>query len=146
MKIYSDTLVYRDLCLALPMGVYIADVSPISNPRTKNESTGMPYERGWNIYLEGTSCHVSQHDRYNKAATWDEWGVWMAELYRLDPQVKIGWYKSYEYFIEQTTRTRNYYANRNSMVAREHRAPWLDDCSEKLGEDGTVRIMAPSGY
>jgi hypothetical protein len=127
MKVYSDKLTLVDLRAALPMGVFIEDLEVISKPRTRNDATGVRYKQGWNIYLSGSSVRMGQHDRYTPAATWDEWGIWMAELYRLDPDVKIGWYKSHEDFISQTTHMRDHYANRNTMVAREHRAPWLKE-------------------
>src|SRR4051812_3698227 len=106
MKIYSNTLTRNDLYAALPMGVHIVNCTELKRTRSKQDEilgvrtrdeSGRRYQYGWNVYLEGSSVHRSQHDAgdgygYGQAATWDEWGVWMAELYRRDPEVKIGWY------------------------------------------------------
>ncbi len=53
------------------------------------------HARGFTIYLEGSSTRQS-NGRDHKAATWDEWGVFMAALYRLDNGATWG-SKSYGY-------------------------------------------------
>lgn len=63
------------------------------------------------------------------AATWDEWGVWMAALYALDPNAIVGWYESYEHFLSVTRRERERHEAQykpTSIAYRTHRAPWLD--------------------
>lgn len=47
------------------------------------------HARGFIVYLEGSSTRQS-NGRDHKAATWDEWGVFMAALYRLDYSARWG--------------------------------------------------------
>lgn len=49
-------------------------------------------ERAFEVILEGESSRARNGGRYgtetsNKAATWDQWGVFLAALYRTDPQL-----------------------------------------------------------
>ena len=53
-------------------------------------------DHGFTVYLEGSSPRRSQHDRDAYAATWDEWGIWIAALYDIDPEAIIGQYSSRE--------------------------------------------------
>lgn len=129
MKIYSDTLTTEDLYKTLPPGMRIEEIERIENPRTKNPE-GVSYRHGWNLYCSGSSSRQAQHGFGNysgyNAATWDEYGIWMAALYELDDEARISWYKTHEDFVHWTTHMRDYYANENSRNAREHRAPWLE--------------------
>lgn len=119
MKVYSDTLSYRDLREALPKGVEIAVSEIIQRPRKR--------QNGWIISLTGSSPYVSQMSGL-KAATWDEHGLWMAELYRRDPEAVIGHYKTRQQFIDETRdeaeRVRRHFpANHHYRKTRQ--APWL---------------------
>lgn len=131
MRLYSDTLTYRDLIEALPPRVDLAVCDTLSRPRKR--------AGGWNVSLTGTSPYASQMSG-RKAATWDEWGVWMAELYRLDPDALIGQYGSHADFVAQTRAERDRIADNDyyspNRLARDaharryaatHTAPWLDD-------------------
>ena len=80
---------------------------------------------------EGTRESLVAHMQgvEGKAATWDEWGIFIAALFKFDPEAKIGWYKSYDHFIEFTTEERDRCAQYRPDLGRT--APWLDD--EKKG-------------
>lgn len=46
--------------------------------------------RGFEIVLEGNSCHGGQFGALDyKAALWDEWGVVLGQLFALDPNARI---------------------------------------------------------
>lgn len=123
MKIYSDTIQYQDIRNALPSSVQVELFNSFV-PRKRNPETGRPFNLGYDISLSGSSCHRSQAGSY-MAATWDEWGIFIDRLFTLDPQAVIGYHENYFDFVENTKRTRDFYANENSRTAREHRAPWF---------------------
>ena len=75
------------------------------------------YERGFEFFLAGSSTYRAQHDREEFAATYDEWGIVIAELYKIDPDAEIAWYDNARDFITKTEK----YQPRNAA------APWLAD-------------------
>lgn len=88
MKVYSDILTYADFVAALPQGVRIHDVDSINNPRIRS--------RGWNIQLRDYSnnrhTNTGTHGAGEiGAASWDQWGEWMSELFERDPNARLGY-------------------------------------------------------
>lgn len=66
-------------------------------------------ERAFEVKLTGNSSHRpnggtrganSENDEY--AAQWDEWGIFLEELYTLDPDMVTPYYKDWEDFGYQT--------------------------------------------
>jgi hypothetical protein len=97
------------------------------------EFTPRGYARGYEFFLSGSSPYNAAHQsrqggEYEKAATWDEWGVVIAILYDIDPDAQIGHYTSRADFIARTadeaTRIRLYH-DADSYYGRTHTAPWL---------------------
>ena len=105
MKIHSDILEHGHLVAALPDRVYARPLRCGSRKR----------DHGFIVYLAGSSPRRSQHDRDVYAATWDEWGIWIAALYDIDPEAIIGQYWSREDFYDTTAK----WAPRGAL------APWL---------------------
>ena len=69
------------------------------------------------------------------AATWDEWGMWMVELYALDPDALIGWYADEADFYAKTYAHREYVLRAHkpgSLATRTQTAPWLDSVKGRL--------------
>lgn len=63
------------------------------------------------------------------AATWDEWGIWMANIYEKDPDAIIGWYESHSHFLDTTRHERDRVRQWNkptSLQVRMKTAPWLE--------------------
>ena len=115
MKIYSDRItredVFRTLHEALP-GLAHADEFREFTPR-KN------YARGFTIYLEALrDTGRARNGRPGKALTWDEYGVWFAKLYEIDPYAEIAFYKNEQEF-------RNVTAYMVSRVRPPGEGPWL---------------------
>ena len=92
MKIHSDILEHGHLVATLPARVYAKPLRCGSRKR----------DHGFIVYLEGSSPRRSQHDRDAYAATWDEWGIWIAALYDIDTEAIIGTYESREDFYDTT--------------------------------------------
>lgn len=58
-----------------------------------------------------------------KAATWDEFGIFIDQLFAIDPDAEIAWYKGYEDFI---VKTRAEYERCAEYRPQDNkRAPWL---------------------
>lgn len=113
MKLYSDKINASDVWQSLNgiEGVIVDD----SNVRTFTSRQGV---KALEFYLEGYgSRHVrARNGRDGKAATWDDWGVLIDRLFRIDPQANIGGYDGIEDFLGKTADWRG-----------DHRAPWLDE-------------------
>ena len=93
------------------------------------------YANGFEIFLTGSSPYAAAHQdtvhggQYEKAATWDEWGIVIDKLYAIDPSARIGHYTDRSDFIEQTAKERDRIAQWHdpaSYYARSRQAPWLD--------------------
>lgn len=85
MRLHTDTLTRADLHAAIARaGLEVHNL-------TATEHGSRSHTRAWNVHLTGTSSRRPNNgntDAY--AATWDEWGMFFAELYRRDPQMLAG--------------------------------------------------------
>lgn len=87
MKIHTDSLTVIDL----------VDASNRAGDRVVAEFTehgSRKRARSFNVTLSGTSGRRQNPghgggSRENHAATWDEWGMFLAELFRRDPEATI---------------------------------------------------------
>lgn len=88
MRIHSNTLTSLDIYRAadaLP-GVYV-----------QVETRGSRSHSGaFEVRLEGTSSRLTM-DKQGQAATWDEWGVFIAAIYEVDPVAVFGSVKTPNY-------------------------------------------------
>jgi hypothetical protein len=81
MKLHTDKITRADLYNAARYaGVSLNEVT---------EQGSRSRAGGFQVYLEGSSNHQS-NGRPHKAATWDEWGIFMAYLYEIDPVAMWG--------------------------------------------------------
>ena len=126
MRIHTR-LTATDLTAALPFDVF-AHITPKGSRKRERAFEVTLY------VLEKDELHrrFGNSDGYGAsnevAATWDEWGVWMAALYALDPHAVIGWYETQEDFLRITRRERQRHESQyksTSIAYRTHRAPWL---------------------
>lgn len=140
MKIHSDTLTIRDIYDALPRGCYFADFKPEGSTSLTciEYQKSRKREHGFVVRLSGSSPYNMQR-LLDKAATWDEWGIFIAELFRRDINAVIGQYKSLDDFIEQTTAERDRIAQWRPDLVKWHKAPWLKD-------DGLIFASARGYY
>jgi len=54
------------------------------------------------VNLSGNSPRRTQNDRDRYAATYEQWGIFLARLYTIDPDIKAGPYKNAVDFKAQT--------------------------------------------
>lgn len=98
MRAYSDFLTASDLRNAVPGGCTL-ELLTIDAPRVRRH--------GWDVKLRRpASARHENTGRYGAgaegAASWDDYGVWMAALFALDPAFKIANYDGREDFEAQT--------------------------------------------
>ena len=93
MKIHTNNLTAADVWAAtsgLP-GVY-AEVKTVGS---------RSHARGLEVTLEGTSSRLQNNNSGDRAATWDEWGIVMKNLFRIDPVAVWGSIKTPAYADEE---------------------------------------------
>jgi hypothetical protein len=89
MKFYSNTLTEADFYSALtrtPDPVYMESFEPLNRPQIRT--------RGWNVLIGRDGSHRpfatgtrGAGDR--GAATWDDWGRYLAVLFDMDPDLQV---------------------------------------------------------
>lgn len=81
MKLHSAKITSADVyAAARRAGVSVNELT---------EHGSRSHGTAFSVYLEGSSPRQS-NGRDHKAATWDEWGMVMADLYRIDPNAMWG--------------------------------------------------------
>lgn len=117
MRIHTNKLNYLDFNAAL----HRADLKPDVFIETINQFGSMSHDRAYEIKLAadpgkdqfGKTRTRRNTGRYGAedgglkplylAATFDEYGLWLSELYEIDPKMKVaGWYKSQHDFHKST--------------------------------------------
>jgi hypothetical protein len=102
MKIYSDTLVTLDIGYVAHNDTHVGIkcCEPLKAPRLRKQ--------GWNVrlYRIGSRRHFNT-GRYGSsgetgAASWDDYGHFLAALYEADPAMRAGPYTSREHFHQAT--------------------------------------------
>lgn len=103
MKIYSDTITRSSemtSALATVPGLHFARVTGISRPRVR--------KHGWDIQLgrEGSrrQFNSGSHGASGEtgAASWDDYGNFLAALFELDPHIRAGYYDGRTNFHQRT--------------------------------------------
>jgi hypothetical protein len=84
--------------------VVISHGSPAKTGTSIIENAGSLHDRAYNVRLSGSS--LSQYARLPDKAATDE-GNFIAALFRLDINARIGHYKTLDDFIEYTTSERD---------------------------------------
>lgn len=91
MRIHTNTLTRDDLMAA-------ARVAGVSFYRLE-EKGSRSAARAFDFILEGSGRRGGQFGGNYSSATWDEWGIALAELFRRDPQARVpGVYEDGEHF------------------------------------------------
>jgi len=121
MKVYSDTITRMDIehAVAPIEDVYVEDFRAFSPRKGGN---------GYELFLYGAgerhkrrSAHAPIGGRSESmAATWTDFGVMIAALFKIDPRAEIAFYNGVGEFIAETERATESYRSRNE-------APWLAD-------------------
>lgn len=92
MRIHTDTLTIGQVRDALPTGV-TATVLTRHGSHSRNHA--------FEVRLSGSSTHW-QWDKVHKAATWDEWGTFLADVFAADKHAIAGTYDGLKHFDRVT--------------------------------------------
>jgi hypothetical protein len=84
------------------------------------EFTPRSYSRGYEFFCESFDGRYARNGRGGRAASWTDYGRFMALLYKLDPQARISFYTDATNFIKITGDI-----HRNNPD--KYPAPWLQD-------------------
>lgn len=115
MRLYSDTLTGGDLYAAVPDGCTL-DTIAIGRPRTRKHGWQARLTRPGSNRRTNTGTHGAGEER---AATYQDHGVWMARLFEIDPDAKITQYDGREDFERQTRKATEW--------GPRYAAPWLTE-------------------
>jgi hypothetical protein len=100
MRIHSDDLTHTDLLDAARIARVYFDRQTLHGSRSRDHA--------FDVILTGESKRRPNRgtsaDRYNPdyAATWDQWGVFLAVLFERDNEMSVPYYDSYSAFHYQT--------------------------------------------
>jgi len=91
MKIHFNTLTSSD--------VYMAATKANVGIERWHEKGSKSHKGAYDIILSGSSGHrVNSNSIYAQAASWDQWGIFLAELFFKDSSVKAGDYVNQDHF------------------------------------------------
>lgn len=123
MLIHTDVLTRRDFMEALPPGVSIDECEELGSRSRQRafqvrlvvwdggKGTSHPYRRNTGHH----GAEDSDLEAMQWAATYDEWGVWLDELFTRDPEMIAGQYKGKGHYHELTER--RYAFDRDAVTA-----------------------------
>lgn len=94
MRIHSDILTQHDLTIA-------SNLAGTWHIRRTNHNS-RKRAAAFDVALSGSSPSRAQADREQYAASWDEWGMYLAALYRRDPKMVTPYYADADDFHFQT--------------------------------------------
>ena len=126
MRIHTDTITEADLHRTLPAGTHLECMKRGSRKRDHAFEVGMGAVPGSDAngikrcYARNTGQYGG--DRYDRAATWVEWGDWMVELFQIDSKAIIGNYDGIGDFLLATAHQAPHRQERES--AANHAARW----------------------
>lgn len=127
MFIHSDTLTEQDIRSVVPDGTYLAGHY---DPRD-GVTWGSVHVAGSRSRARRFSVRLSGSSRYamrslpDKSPTWDEWGIFLAAIFELDPHAVCGIYKGRNDFIDKTQSEHERISQYRRDMLSTHSAPWL---------------------
>lgn len=136
MKIHSDTLTLQDILSAVPDGCYLTNPGEKFQGYTNVGIEGSrKRERGYVVRLCGSSKYAPQRRPGEKAATWDEWGLFIDALFAHDPRAIVGVYDGLQDFIDKTKADHDRIKQWRRDLLSTHSAPWLAQRSDLRDSD-----------
>jgi len=91
MRIYANEITEKEILDA-------ALHARVSIERLRVRSSRQ-YARSFDVILSGSGARRSQYaDRETPSATWDEWGIFLAQLFDHEPDLRAGPYRGRDHF------------------------------------------------
>jgi hypothetical protein len=131
VKIHTDKLTRADLYAHVPAGCYLEAIEKGSRSRAHAFDVHMNAEPGDDrhgikrIYQVNSGNYGAGGDEYVKAATYVEWGDWMVELFKIDPNAVVGVYDGAAGFVSRTSEMAPHRPSREN--AERHAERWAKE-------------------
>lgn len=118
MKIHADTLTLNQLHDAVPNGCYIAQEEEVGSRKR---------DHAFEVRLSGSSKYGLGYEcAGHKAATWDEWGIFINSIFEVEPTAICGMYDGRNDFIDKTQAEYERISTYRQDLLPTHSAPWLN--------------------
>lgn len=91
MKIHSDSLDALDVRKAATLAGVGFTRFNLQGSRSRAQ--------GFDVILTGNSGRRQNMGGADEAATWDEWGIFLGHLHRLDPDLKTPYYSGADHYV-----------------------------------------------
>jgi hypothetical protein len=130
MIIHTDKLTESDLLRTKPKGCFLEYEKRGSRSKAYAFKVGISAMPGKDAHGIAR-CYARNTGQYggagqgDRAATWVEWGDWMTELFKVDPDAVIGQYKGAHDFVLQTQAAAPYRPAREN--AEIHADRWSEE-------------------
>jgi hypothetical protein len=135
MKIHTDTITAADLESVTPKGCHIQHMQKGSRSKARAYNLAMVADPGKDRH--GITRRYSTNGAYGstdgtyRAATWVEWGDMIAELFKIDPDARIGNYYGAREFLEMTEHDAEQRDRFGGFFeATPHAERWADELAE----------------
>lgn len=96
MRIHTNKLWHHDL---LNIAERVEGITFSSTPEVFNSCS---HDRAYEIRLTGSSKYAPRNLPGHKAATYEQWGKFIARIFAYEPDAKVGYYKNAEHFHDVT--------------------------------------------
>lgn len=144
MKIHADKLTASDIYKTAPDRTYVELVEHASRKRKRAFDVGLSASHGNDahglarVYSRNTGRTGAMGD-WDRAATWIEWGDWIVELLKIDPEAIVGNYDGAHDFIVQTQAAAPHRPEREN--AEVHADRWSEELFwQRIEDEGQVKI------
>lgn len=101
MKIFSDHLTRGNIIAAAPAGTTVVECEIVYGMGDARKTSLRKRKNCFNVRLSGSGPTCMWHRR-DKAATWDEWGHFLAAIFEQDEDAICGNYNGADDFHSQT--------------------------------------------
>lgn len=102
MKIYSDHLTRGNIIANAPQGTYVAECDIVYGIGDEKVTKRRRRKNCFRVILSGSNSRQVMGNPEIKAATYDEWGFFLAEIFRDDEEAICGPYADAHDFHEKT--------------------------------------------
>jgi hypothetical protein len=129
MRIHTDKLTAADLRKLAPNGTLAEVTAHGSRKRDHAFEVGLSAEHGSDKHgnkrsFARNSGQYGGAGNYDRAATWVEWGDWIAGMFKIDPRAIIGEYNGVTDFLRNTAEAKRWRKEKHGMGDREELSPW----------------------
>lgn len=102
MLIYSNTLTRGNILASAPAGTHVADCDIVYGKGDAKKTSRRKRENCFRVILSGTNSRHVFNATKTRAATYDEWGIFLNEIFVQDEDAICGPYNGKDDFAQKT--------------------------------------------